>query len=83
MTKHDKKGYSGKVEQWKVGIERYYQNIMNDQFKNECVLLLQCKHYSQKMENYGIKQQISQILQGYEPVYRRFEALRVTVVTWN
>lgn len=40
VTKHDKKGYSGKVEQWKVGIERYYQNIMNDYFKNECVLFL-------------------------------------------
>lgn len=42
VTIKNTKGIIGKLEQWQVGINRYYQYLMNDQFKQECIQLITC-----------------------------------------
>lgn len=37
VTKQNKQGFMGKLEQWQVGISRYYQYLVNDNFKHECI----------------------------------------------
>jgi hypothetical protein len=37
VTIENKQGYLGKLEQWKVGIERYKQVLYKDKMKQECI----------------------------------------------
>ena len=44
VTKKNKQGIMGKLEQWQIGVNRYYQYLINDQQKNECMLLIRGEH---------------------------------------
>lgn len=37
VTKQGGQGIIGKLEQWSIGVTRYYQSVMNDEFKNQCI----------------------------------------------
>lgn len=37
VTTKNKQGVVGKLEQWQIGISRYYQHLTHDQFKQACV----------------------------------------------
>ena len=37
VTKQGGQGFMGKLEQWTIGVTRYYQCVMNDDFKHECI----------------------------------------------
>jgi len=34
VTKQGGQGIIGKLEQWTIGVTRYYQSVMNDEFKH-------------------------------------------------
>lgn len=37
VTAQGGQGIIGKLEQWSIGVNRYYQCIVNDEFKHECI----------------------------------------------
>ena len=44
VTKQGGQGIIGKLEQWSVGVTRYYQCVMNDDFKHQCIQFLIGEH---------------------------------------
>lgn len=61
VTTKNKQGVVGKLEQWQIGINRYYQHLTHDQFKQACVeTLTDQKRYddgqsllSEQLKTYG------------------------------
>lgn len=47
----------GKLEQWTIGVTRYYQSVMNDEFKHQCIQFL-CGEHSRFQKPYGIRSTI-------------------------
>lgn len=44
VTKQGDQGIMGKIEQWTIGATRFYQCIMNDDLKNQCLQFITGEH---------------------------------------
>ena len=44
VTKQGGQGIIGKLEQWTIGVTRYYQCVINDEFKHQCIQFLIGEH---------------------------------------
>ncbi len=53
VTKTGKQGFMGKVNQAMMGVERFFKNNLEDDFKQECIKLLLNQHPTQQI--YGIR----------------------------
>ena len=51
----------GKIEQWTVGVTRYYQSMVNDDFKHQCIQFLIGEH-PRLQKPYGIRAHIEREL---------------------
>ena len=67
VTKSGKQGIMGKVEQMKIGVARFWNNTLEDDFKHECIKMIINQH--PKQYNYGIKATIDKRLKEYKPQF--------------
>jgi hypothetical protein len=73
----------GKLEQWQIGVSRYYQYLMNDQAKNECMLLIRGEHPQLQSNPIGLNRVVHKLLSKYTEIYLKQSKIEVKVVTWN
>ena len=71
----------GKLEQWTVGVTRYYQSVVNDDFKHHCIQYLIGEH--PKLKPYGIRGVLDKELQKHKKMFTTQKELNLSVLTWN
>lgn len=83
VTKDNKKGLIGKLEQWHVGVSRYYQYLLHDDFKHECILSLQGKHPFLHHPAYGIQEKLNIQLDFQQGMYCEIKEISLKVLSKN
>lgn len=79
VTIENKQGYLGKLEQWKVGIERYKQVLYKDKMKQECIQLMTCANKwspdLQKVQSldYGIRKAVQEQIEDIRGEWYRLQ----------
>ena len=68
VTKQGGQGIIGKLEQWSVGVTRYYQCVMNDDFKHQCIQFLIGEH-PRLQKPYGIRGTLEKELMKHKEIY--------------
>jgi len=71
----------GKLNQWAIGVQRFYHNNVDDNLKHLCIKILLGKHAQQT--KYGIRAAVEQKMTQNEQSYTTFTPIRVGMVTWN
>lgn len=82
VTKTGKQGIMGKIDQMKRGVERYFVNNFEDNFKQECIKLL-LNQYPSKQEKYGIKASLEKKLILCQDQYKKYSEITCMLYTWN
>ena len=65
VTKQGGQGIMGKLEQWTIGVTRYYQCVMNDDFKHQCIQFMIGEH-PRLQKPYGIRGTLEKELQRHK-----------------
>lgn len=68
VTKQGGQGIIGKLEQWSVGVTRYYQCVMFDDFKHQCIQFLIGQH-PKLQKPYGIRRTLENELIKHKSIY--------------
>jgi hypothetical protein len=82
VTKQGGQGFIGKLEQWSVGVTRYYQCVMNDDFKHQCIQFLIGEH-PRLQKPYGIRATLEKELMKHKQIYIEQSELQISVYSWN
>jgi len=83
VTKQGGQGLLGKIEQWTIGVTRYYQCVMNDDFKHQCIQFLVGEHPLFQKPFYGVRASIAKELLKNNRLYTKQSDIKVAVLTWN
>lgn len=68
VTKEGSQGLMGKLEQWTIGVTRYYQSVWNDEFKHECILFLIGEH-PRFQKPFGIRGNLDKEMAIHKGIY--------------
>ena len=82
VTKQGGQGILGKLEQWSIGVNRFYQSAMNDSDKHQCIQLLIGEH-PRFQKPYGIRGILEKELIKRKNVYIEQKNIKIGVLTWN
>lgn len=65
-----------------IGVTRYYQVIINDDFKHNCIQFLAGEHPSMQ-KPYGIRHILDQELNIHKRMFTKQQDIQISVITWN
>ena len=65
-----------------IGVTRYYQVVLNDDFKHNCIQFLAGEHPSMQ-KPYGIRHILDQELSSHKKLYTEQQNLQISILTWN
>ena len=72
----------GKLEQWTIGVTRYYQGVMLDDFKHQCIQFLIGEH-PRLQKPYGIRAILEKEMMKHKSLYTEQNDVQIAVLTWN
>lgn len=82
MTTKGEQGLFGKIEQWTIGVSRYYQCIMNDDLKNQCLQFITGSH-PRLQRPYAIASHLDKEIMKERHLFTEQKNLTLSVLTWN